>query len=269
MELNQFIVSTGFTPEDAAAVMQSDLSMADYERLRTQFELDTDAFLSEMRRQPNFRLQFLVYAVHYAMDLYPLFVRKNISDIVYYDTFSELAIWAGNCRRLTGTLGIENIEWVSRSLQMRIFRLGRLQFEPATLSESYRIAGRVLNAGTLVLNVHIPQGSPLRKSECEASYRQALSFFHGIMPAFFCRSWLLYPALNELLPEYSNILAFQKPYQILETDDFDRQAEERLFGTLSDDPTLYPQITVLQSKARARLISGKPVGSALGVYLPE
>ena len=269
MELDQFITFTGFTQKDADIITQTSLSRQKYERLRAKFEADTEAFLTKIRQQPNFRLDFLSFAVRYAIELYPLFKQKDISDTVYYDTFSDIAIWAENCRQSFGTAGVDNIDWISHSLKMSIFRLGRLQFEPTALSKSCQFTTGVLPAGTLVLNVHIPQGSPLTPNECKAAYQQAESFFRGISPAFFCHSWLLYPALAELLPANSNIRSFQSLYEILEIDETDHQAEERLFGVVSDNPALYPRVTTLQAKARKRLLSGRPLGSALGVYFPK
>ena len=191
---------------------QTALPQKEYERLCIQFETDLNAFFAEMRQRPNFRVDFLLFAVRYALELYPLFVQKNISDTVYFDTFSDIAIWADNYRKSYGEAGIDDMEWVSRSLQMGIFRLGRLQFEPTSLLKERHFASRVLPSGTLVLNIHIPQGSPLTPNEFEASYRQALSFFRGITPVFFCHSWLLYPALADLLPAHSNIRAFQSRF---------------------------------------------------------
>lgn len=75
---------------------------------------------------------------------------------------------------------------------------------------------------------------------------------------------LLHPKLCTLLSAPSNILCFQKRYQLLSEDPGNRQMEERVFGLVSDSPDNYPQQTRLQKSLRSSLLQGDNYGTAQG-----
>lgn len=60
---------------------------------------------------------------------------------------------------------IDEISWLVRHMELRLFRLGRLQFEPISYKEA------------VALNVHISKDGPLIAAQCENSYQRALKFF--------------------------------------------------------------------------------------------
>ena len=144
-------------------------------------------------------------------------------------------------------------------MDLGLFRLGRLQFQP------------VPHGKEIALNVHVAQGEPLDYDAVRDSYDQAYAFFRGITNLYCCESWLLAPELREILPETSNIIRFQKDYTITEYRPDDRQCEERVFVRLQDNPADYPANTRLQKGVRDYLLSGKTVGAASGFfhYAPE
>lgn len=98
--------------------------------------------------------------------------------------------------------------------EMTRFALGRLQFELMDFPESYEKTGHVRPEGmTKVINMHIPSCGPLKKEGCEASFRQAAAFFADAFPgekiAFFCESWLLYPAPSRIFkPGFRNCAVY-------------------------------------------------------------
>ena len=87
--------------------------------------------------------------------------------------------------------------WLSLALRMKIFRLGRLQFEP--------------DEDRHVLHVHIPEGEPLDDAACGESFAIAEEFFGPEYTIFDCESWLLSPKLQKLLKPDSNILKIPEP----------------------------------------------------------
>ena len=67
------------------------------------------------------------------------------------------------------------------------------------------------------MEIHIPRGSKLTPSECEASLNRAREFFATYFPdfsytCFTCNSWLLDDTLAAILPGSSNILRFQRRF---------------------------------------------------------
>ena len=51
--------------------------------------------------------------------------------------------------------------------------------------------------------------------------------------------------------------------------DQERQAEERVFGHLEENPAAYPEGTSLQKKMKAALLAGKCFGMGRGVRVIE
>ena len=101
-------------------------------------------------------------------------------------------------------------------IEMRLFRLGRLQF---AISEApLDIPSKGLKAGATVIEVHIPGGSPLTVEECLDAFARAKQFFATYFPTYsykyyICFSWLFDDVLGQFLKEDSNILKFQKLFE--------------------------------------------------------
>ena len=83
---------------------------------------------------------------------------------------------------------------------MKLFRLGRLQFEPGVLEETLESKKIKLPKGSRVLNVHIPAGKKMDYDACMESFKEAEKFFGDTYAAYMCDSWLLSPVLKEFLP---------------------------------------------------------------------
>lgn len=189
------------------------------------------------------------FYLSFATELYDRYVRLNITDRIYYDTFSDIRIWYEHCVRERGVPGLVEEEWFTRHLNMRLFRLGRLQFE--TEGDA--------------LHVHIPEGSPLLKKECDESFAQADRFFGREYKIYDCESWLLDPVLTQILPESSNILRFQQRFRITKVRYDIPQAEERIFGTVLENKEDYPEKSSLQRYAKKYLLAGGKIGMGYGV----
>jgi hypothetical protein len=92
-------------------------------------------------------------------------------------------------------------EWIDVVFSGRLAELGRLQFE---------------DEGDGLLDVHIPEtGQPLDPAACDASLTRAREVFPHHHTAR-CRSWLLDPQLAAVLPESSNIVRFQRRFELQE-----------------------------------------------------
>ena len=217
-------------------------------------------------------LTVLKLYLHWLEDMHARYEALGIPEVVYQDNLKDIALWCEDFTAKTGLPGIKEWRWVGKSLRMELFRLGRLQFEPITLGEALTLHGQTFPAGTPALSVHIPAGEPLDTEACLSAFQQAEVFFPRYLgksyPLFYCHSWLLAPSLAEVLPETSRIMQFQQLFEIIHTEQ-DRQAEERVFGFLADDPAIYPENTSLQRTLKSYLLSGKPAMAACAVRLRE
>lgn len=143
--------------------------------------------------------------------------KVGISEDVLYDTLSDLVIWTDIWSNIKDELYLGEIDWLSNHLSMKLFKLGRLQFCMA-ISEC-DISSRI-QKGDKVIEIHIPEGSPLSEKECVSSIEAAKEFFKKHFPefdykAFICHSWLLDESLKKYLKKESNILKFQNMFDIV------------------------------------------------------
>lgn len=96
-------------------------------------------------------------------------------------------------RESFGCWGFDREWWVPRQLTCRLFRIGLLEYE---LTEEQ---------GRKVVSLHIPSGAKLHQAELRASWLRAKDLIDRSFPLWrdapmVCRSWLMSPALKELLP---------------------------------------------------------------------
>ncbi len=206
-----------------------------------------------------------------ARDTLKVYREKGISDKIFYATMKDITLWSENFRRDRGFTGIENLGWIHNHLNCKIFRLGRLQFQPFLFYHppyvsKEKIKKADIRIGEKVLNVHIPQGEKLLKEECEESFRMAEEFFTELpYKAFICDSWLLCEKNREFMSEDSNILRFAEMFVILGSSDNPDQTIERVFGKKEKNPDLYPENTSLQKRCKAFILSGGKPGTGFGI----
>lgn len=212
-------------------------------------------------------LGILRFYLEWAVKLKGKYDSLGIPEQVFWDGVKDIGIWAEDYYDKHGTPGFAEWGWVATTLCLKVFRLGRLQFEPMQLETPIVCNGHTYPEGTTVLNVHIPAGEPLDVPEVRAAMDYAPEFFRKYFQKtsglFMCHSWLLSPQLKELLPEESRILQFQDLFTVHWVDQ-ERQAEERVFGFLAEDPACYPENTSLQKKMRAAILAGKRFGMGCG-----
>ncbi len=215
------------------------------------------------RRSPLFRLAVILTLAVRVRERYR---DLGIGEKIYYDTMSDIKIWYDK----TGGKGIENYGWLKNHVKAELFRLGRLQFQ---LYESKNRALRYdrlpFNLGDKVIYVHIPEGEPLKKEECEKSFDLAREFFSAHFPSFdykcfFCESWLLYEGNRAFMAKDSNIVAFMGLFEIASNIKIELQAIERIFGKRRLLKKNYPENTSLQKRAKAYMLEGNRLGVGIG-----
>lgn len=232
------------------------------------FQTDSNTFFRQILEGKDYRKLFLALFLQFAFSLQEEYKKRGIAETVFLDTFTDIPLWVSNCERDYGETGLEEYGWIAMHLNLKLFRLGRLQFELVeAFEEGFTYNKRSLNIGERALNLHIPQGEPLSLEGCLDSISQATLFFENIKEIS-CHSWLLSPALSDILGEDSNIVKFQRLFQIYELDPDSREAEERVFqNKVLEDPTGYMGHTTLQRKLKEYLIKGNKAGSAFGLLL--
>ncbi len=160
----------------------------------------------------------LLMFLYFCENLAKAYKEKGIEDAILFDTLEDLVRWTKIYTDATGKLGLEQVSWMGHHMQLKLFKLGRLQF--------FRMEN--------VLDVHIPQAGPLNYEQCVESFALAKEFFEKYIPEhhwekFICHSWLLDPSMLPLLGENSNIEKFQTLFTPTSTNESDA-AIRYIFG---------------------------------------
>lgn len=239
-------------------------------------------------------LFFLAFSAQFAQEVLPKRIDMGIPEQVCIDTFRDISILQEAHYKLTGKFGISR-PWMCKILDMKVFRLGRLTFEPAPVKPVLKhITNPLFPTPEIpVIYTHIPADGSLNNGDCKKSYQQVAQFFGTTLPQVYanspnnafwvhgptakatattpivCHSWLLSPALQKLLPAKSNIIAFQQDYIIESTNAPSRQAEERIFGKVQENPAHYTAHTALQQAAKQWLMQGNTIPLGYGLLRKE
>lgn len=178
----------------------------------------------------------------------------GVPDSVSWTTLADLGRNLAVDRRMNREGWPVMQAWLSLHWRGAIYELGRLQFHRGATDSG-------------VIDLHIPESGPMTPAAIDASLDEARAFFPRHFPdehytAFGCGSWLLDPQLLEYLPEDSNIIRFQRrfelaPYKEPEGLDADVEVLRFVFRTLTTPLDQLPRRTVLERAIVDHLKSGR------------
>ncbi|MGH9169798.1 MAG: acyltransferase domain-containing protein [Acidimicrobiales bacterium] len=161
-------------------------------------------------------------------------VAHGIPEEVSLASFADLARHMAIHRRVFGEAGVDASWWLTLSLRGEAFDLGRLQFTYFRLGHGDQAvwwyppeAAAALGSGFLhgdsCIGVHIPEGRPMTPEACDESFALAAAFMQRYFPppagqqrrVATCWSWLLDDQLADILPASSNIVRFQRRFELV------------------------------------------------------
>jgi hypothetical protein len=156
----------------------------------------------------------------------------GVPDDISWSSLADLGRHMAIHRRMYGEAGVDASWWLSLSLRGEVFDLGRLQFTyfrlgygdqspPWYSPEDVARLGEGFAEGDSCIGVHIPESGPMTPEACEESFRTAAGFFAKCFPVpqgrrlATCWSWLLDDQLSRWLSPASNIMAFQRRFELV------------------------------------------------------
>ncbi|MBR5140515.1 MAG: DUF5596 domain-containing protein, partial [Clostridia bacterium] len=153
----------------------------------------------------------LIYYLFFCEALTKKYEELGIPKNVLLDTLGDLVVWAKTWYCVKGTLHLGELNWLSRHLSAKLFKIGRLQFCMGVSEEDLDKFG--VKCGDNVMEIHIQGEGRLDIEECKKSIEMAKEFFAKYFPefkykVFTCHSWLIDEDLKDYLPETSNIIKF-------------------------------------------------------------
>ena len=212
-------------------------------------------------------LDELAFFLAAALHTREIYAAKGINDGVYVDTMKMFTRFVNEHMASFGKYGFDRGYWVTRIISAVLFRLGELEFEMRVLTEEVPGYGM---PGDPVLSVHIPSNARLTRENLDRTYDMARRFFAEYFGDFkykyiYTGTWLLSPALKDLLPPGSKILEFQSDYTITAYNEDSNSFMTWVYKRKYDDYNLLPETTTLTRNIKRHLLNGGKIGSAHGV----
>lgn len=204
-------------------------------------------------------LRMLACNLEAARRMHDKYAEKGISDEIYFDTMKCFSRFLAERKRNTGEICFDRGWWTYRQISMQLFRIGELEYEFVEWE------------GKKAISIHIPSDSHFSNALVGESLYEARAFMARYYPAYedvdyICDTWLLSPSLCEFLHPESNILDFQKRFEIIHVDEEAKDYMVWLFGAKSTTPIEEArEDTSLQRAVKAHVLSGGKIGVAFGI----
>lgn len=160
---------------------------------------------------------------------------RGVPDDVSWATLADLGRHVAIEERISGQTGVDAPWWMMLHVRGAIFETGALQYAPYHTGgpgspspwydeEAALRLGPGFLPGDLGFGIHIPEGAPLDRQSCLDSMRRAGQLFDHLFGEVLssqgrrlatCSSWLLDDQLAAYLPDESNIVSFQRMFQLV------------------------------------------------------
>ncbi|UQX87487.1 acyltransferase domain-containing protein [Jatrophihabitans telluris] len=154
---------------------------------------------------------------------------RRVEEATSAATLADLGRNAALHRRTHDEFGLESYRWLEGHWQGSLYQVGRLQYE-------FEHRRGVDGSDHWLAAVHIPESGPLSETAVQQSLDDFARFAAGAfselqITELTCESWMLDPQLGDYLPSASNILCFQRRFELT---DLAEAAEGSLVATDAD-----------------------------------
>ncbi|MDP9275836.1 MAG: acyltransferase domain-containing protein [Chloroflexota bacterium] len=186
--------------------------------------------------------------------------ERHIPDEISWATLADLGRNLKRDRLLLGDGGLRTSGWLTLHFRGALYQLGRLQFNRTNVRAAH--VADAFREGDPALGVHIPESGPLTPEACDDSFAQAHHFFARHFPETptqlaICTSWLLDPQLAEYLAPDSNVIRFQRRFNLVGHGyDGDADVLRFVFHRIAPNIDDLPQRTTLERAIVAHLSAG-------------
>lgn len=222
---------------------------------------------------------FFVYVYLAALaDVRRFHAKRGIPNDVSWLTLSDLGRNLVRDRVLLGDGGLRTSSWLTLHFRGALYQLGRLQFnrmnvraaERPWLGSAPTWVADAFRQGKPAVGIHIPETGPLTPEACDDAFARAEPFFGRHFPESptrlgVCTSWLLDPQLGEYLAPESNVMRFQRRFNLIGGGhDGDADVLRFVFHRIAPNLDDLPQRTTLERAIVAHLRAGRHWQSPTG-----
>lgn len=207
-------------------------------------------------------IKILTCMLQASANIHDMYRPKGISDEIYFATMRCYPRFISETYKMTGELCFDRYWWTTRQAGGHLFRIGSLEYEMKHID------------GGVVIGIHVPSDADLSPAAVDRSLESAKHFFAEYFPElscveYRCHSWLLDRQLQGFLGEDSNILSFQRRFEIFDEGEISSEVVEWVFQTKSADYSGLPENTLLQRSLKRHLLSGGVIRNAYGRVIRE
>ena len=194
--------------------------------------------------------------------------KRGIGRDIFLATMAFMARFSKEAFARSGRAGWTWGWWFPRQLALKEFRLGALEYE---MTEGAAFGGKPSGGNTRRIFLHIPADADLSDGAVDASLAEARAFFSKYFPAFadaeyVCESWMLSPALSEIMPETSRVRRFSERFSVVFWEEDSPAFRDWIFPSAVTAPVEeLPEETSLQRAVKRHLLAGGKIGWAEGV----
>ena len=187
---------------------------------------------------------------------YGEYVQRNIPEDVFIATMKFCTRFLEEHYERYGVYKFSSAWWFPRQMSLLEYRVGALEYE-------------FIDGEQREISLHIPADADLRSP----SVLKSIEEFRGFMELYYpewknvrmvCETWMLAPAMEELLSEGSNVLAFKHLFELEEIDEAATWFMGWIYPGYEEIDENLPEKTSLQRRMKAHLLEGKKVGVAKG-----
>ncbi|MBQ9965993.1 MAG: DUF5596 domain-containing protein [Clostridia bacterium] len=208
------------------------------------YEIDTSITIDNYPTDCEEGTKNLLYYLYFCEAVKKKYEENNISEDILIDTLRDIVRWCITWSDIKGCLFLGELFWLKRHLTFKLFKIGRLQYCFGKAEHDAENFG--LKKEENILEVHIPATGPMREEDCKESVKLAKEFFLSHFPDysyrfFTCHSWLLDRTLEQFLDDDSNIIKFQKMFNIIK-DDNSNEIFRYLFSWDTNMENLYQRV---------------------------
>lgn len=207
---------------------------------------------------------------------YAYYMERKIPKQIFTDTMKCFSRFVKEHMASFGRYGFDRDFWTGRQLSGLLYRIGALEFE--LTRDVVPDSGQGVESEKAVrsgeeeelISIHIPSDAVMTVENCEESFRLADDFFRNYFPGradnrYVCSSWLLSPALRELLSRQSNIVQFQNRFEIVSWNKDSQEFMSWVYKRNDSALAELPEDTSLQRNMKAYLLAGGKVGEGYGI----
>ena len=270
MNISTLCTKINLQPEIANQVIKYDMSVA-YGELRTNlnklmnrntWDEGLKALKQQLGEDPA-GIKILTCMLHNAATTYDKCVSAGISEDIMVETMKAFSRFVNEHMASYGTYGFDRDFWTSRQAGGVLFRIGELEYELIEDTKQY----------TKTIGLHIPSDANIAPEKIQASLSAAKEFLNTFYKDYadapmLCDSWLLSPALKELLPKGSNIICFQNLFEITHVEWDAPDVMEWVFKNPHIELKDAPEETTLQRKMKSYMLQGGKIGVGFGRIRP-